>query len=303
MLIGTHAVFSEKLNFKSLSFAVADEQHRFGVAQRNSLIKKGEVTDVLTLSATPIPRTMLLAAYGEASFITVDKRTHGNIKTKLVPKTKRADMFRYLGNECERGAKIYVIAPAIFDAEGIERENCEELFNEAAQYIPRERIGILHGKLKPKEKAEAMEKFRSGETPVLIATLVVEVGVDVPDASIIVITDADRFGLASLHQLRGRVGRDGSSSYCFLLADSDCERLKMLTENEDGFKIAEADFDLRGGGEIFGLEQSGGGSLKYVDSKTLKIAKEAAYAVDLDRFQFKLVHLKNSFSLSDVTFG
>ncbi len=303
MLIGTHAVFSDKLKFSRLSLAVADEQHRFGVAQRNSLIEKGATCDVLTLSATPIPRTMLLAAYGEAAFITVDRRTYGNIKTKVVPPEKRADMFKYLAKESLHGAKIYVIAPAISDAEGIERENCEELVNEASRYIEKDRIGLLHGKMKQAEKNEAMEKFRNGETPVLVATTVVEVGVDVPDASIIVITDADKFGLATLHQLRGRVGRNGNLSYCFLLSDGDSDRLKILTESNDGFRIAEEDFDRRGGGEIFGLEQSGSGSLKYVDAKTLKIAKEAAFNVDLERFRFKLVHLKESFSLSDVTLG
>lgn len=302
LVVGTHAVFSDRLEFKNLSLAVADEQHRFGVAQRNSLIEKGVGCDVLTLSATPIPRTMCLAAYGEAEFITIDRRSYGNIKTSIVPPKKRVDMMKYLAKRIEEGVKVYVVAPRISDAEGIENENCEELIKELSKYLPEERIGLLHGKMRQEAKNSAMEKFRDGITPVLVATTVVEVGVDVPDASIIVVTDADKFGLATLHQLRGRVGRDGRQSYCFLCGE-ECDRLKILVNSNDGFKIAEEDFSMRGGGEIFGLEQSGGSTLKYIDAKALFVAKDAAETVDTEKFSERLKPLADEFSLSKVTFG
>ena len=303
ILIGTHSVFSDELDFARLGLAVADEQHRFGVAQRNALIEKGKNCDVLTLSATPIPRTMCLAAYGEAEFITVERRTKGNVKTAVVPPEKRVDMWKYLAERCQSGVLAYVIAPKISDSEGIEKENCEELNKELSQYIPSERIEVLHGRMKSEEKDAVMEKFRSEEISVLIATTVVEVGVDVPKASVMIITDADRFGLATLHQLRGRIGRDGSKSYCFLCSSVPCDRLSVLVSCSDGFRIAEEDFSMRGGGEIFGLEQSGAGSLKYVNAETLKIAKQAAEQVDLKRFSERLSLLGREFSLSDVTLG
>ncbi len=301
LIIGTHAVFSEKLNFLNLGLAIADEQHRFGVAQRNSLVDKGSSVDVLTLSATPIPRTMYIAAYGEADFLTIDRRTVGNIKTSIVPAEKRADMFRYVADR-SNDTKIYVIAPKILDAEGIEKESCEELYEEMSKYLPEEKIGIMHGKMKVERKNEVMERFRSGEIRVLVATTVVEVGVDVPDATIMIITDADNFGLAALHQLRGRVGRNGQKSFCFLLG-KDCDRLKVLTANDDGFKIAEEDFAMRGGGEMFGLEQTGAGSLKYVTPKLLKIATECAKFVDYDKFLDRIMDTIKRFSLFDVTLG
>lgn len=303
ILIGTHAIFSEKLDFPELGLAVIDEQHRFGVAQRNALIEKGKNCDVLTLSATPIPRTMCLAAYGEAEFITVERRTTGNIKTAVVPPEKRTGMWRYLAERCADGALAYVIAPKISDSEGIEKENCEELEKELSNYLPSEKIGVLHGRMKPEEKISVMEKFRSEEISVLVATTVVEVGVDVPKASIMIITDADRFGLATLHQLRGRIGRDGSKGYCFLCSSTPCDRLSVLVSCSDGFRIAEEDFSMRGGGEIFGLEQSGAGSLKYVDASTLLIAKEAAEQIDLTKFSERLSLIGREFSLSDVTLG
>ena len=302
IVIGTHAVFSDKLVFANLGLAVADEQHRFGVAQRNSLFEKGSYCDVLTLSATPIPRTMCLAAYGEAEFITIERRTKGNIRTSIVPQRKRADMFKYLADRCAFGAKIYLIAPRIADAEGIERETCESLYKETARYIPSEKIGLMHGKMKQNEKDSVMERFRDGEIRVLVATTVVEVGVDVPDATIMVITDADKLGLAALHQLRGRVGRNGDISYCFLLADGEIERLKTLTSSDDGFFIAEEDFNRRGGGEIFGLMQSGKSSL-HVDSRLLKQAKIASDGVDTERWGERLSLLSAEFSLNDVTMG
>lgn len=302
LVIGTHAVFSDKLKFADLALAIADEQHRFGVAQRNSLVEKGSSADVLTLSATPIPRTMYIAAYGEAEFITIDRRVKGNIKTSIVPPKKRADMFGYVAKRCEE-TKTYVIAPKIFDAEGIESESCEELYKEISHYVPKEKIGLMHGKMKADEKSAVMEKFRDGIYRVLVATTVVEVGVDVPDATIIIITDADKFGLAALHQLRGRVGRNGDQSYCFLTSDKECDRLNVLTANDDGFKIAEEDFALRGGGEMFGLEQAGASSLKYVTAKTLKIASACAESVDKERFKDRINDVIREFSLSDVTLG
>ncbi|MBR1748097.1 MAG: ATP-dependent DNA helicase RecG [Clostridia bacterium] len=301
LVIGTHAVFSDKLRFKDLALAVCDEQHRFGVAQRNSLVEKGSSCDVLTLSATPIPRTVYLAAYGEAEFIPLSRRTTGNIKTSIVPKSKRADMFRYIADVCNAGGKVYLIAPRISDAEGIERENCEDLYEETCRYLDESKVGLMHGRLPQEKKDSVMRAFRDGEKNALVATTVVEVGVDVPDASVIVITDADRLGLAALHQLRGRVGRRGQQSYCFLCGEGT-DRLKDLVACDDGFELAERDFDRRGGGEIFGLSQSGSDDLK-IDARLLATAKAAASDVDVSAHRDRLIALAQIYSLSDVTFG
>lgn len=303
LVVGTHAVFSDKLVFSDLSLVVCDEQHRFGVAQRNSLVEKGAGCDVLTLSATPIPRTMCLAAYGEAEFLPIERRTKGNVKTSIVPKEKREDLFRYVASVCEEGGKAYLIAPRISDAEGIERETCESLYEETCGYLDRKKVGLMHGRLSAEKKEEVMRAFRDGEIRALVATTVVEVGVDVPDASIIVITDADKMGLATLHQLRGRVGRQGQKSYCFLCGDErNDDRLRDLVACEDGFLLAEKDFDRRGGGEIFGLNQSGTGDLK-IDVALLTQAKEAAKYVDFYANRQRLWRLARLYSLSDVTFG
>lgn len=303
LVVGTHAVFSEKVVFSRLSLVICDEQHRFGVAQRNGLVEKGVGCDVLTLSATPIPRTMCLAAYGEAEFLPIERRTKGNIKTSIVPKEKRADMFRYVADFCVKGGKAYLIAPRISDAEDIERENCESLYEEFCSYLPRESVGLMHGRLSAEKKDAVMRDFRDGMIKALVATTVVEVGVDVPDASIIVVTDADKLGLATLHQLRGRVGRQGQKSYCFLCGDGkNVDRLNDLVACDDGFELAEKDFDRRGGGEIFGLTQSGSDDLK-IDARLLAAAKEAAQSVDTVRFRARLDALAREYSLSDVTFG
>jgi ATP-dependent DNA helicase RecG len=302
VVIGTHALLNESLILPKLGFVVEDEQQRFGVAQRTGLIAKGEAVDVLTLSATPIPRSLQLAAYGETEFITLERRFDTTVKTAIVGPGKREDMWRYVAEECEKGNKAYIVAPSIFDAEGIETESVESLFTEVCGYMNREYVGVMHGRLCSDAKESVMEKFRSGAYRALVSTSVVEVGVDVPDAGIIVIAGAERFGLSTLHQLRGRVGRKGQKAYCFLYTEKEpSEGLKTLCYCSDGFEIAEKDFETRGAGEVFGLEQSGAGTLGKITFGALKTAEKIAAEVDLKAAEPSLLSEIESFSLGNVS--
>lgn len=301
-LVGTHSLFNEKLKFARLGLAVSDEQHRFGVAQRNSLDEKGYICDILTLSATPIPRSMALKAYGVTEFITIERHSEFNVKTRVVTGDKRQKMWEYLAKASERGEKTFIVTPNISDSEGIETETCTALAEELKNYIDEGKLAVLHGRMNAESKGAIMEKFRSGEIGTLVATTVIEVGIDVPDASNMVITDADRFGLATLHQLRGRVGRDGSEAYCFLCTDKpDNRRLRVLTECDDGFKIAEKDFDFRGGGEIFGLRQSGGSALSRVTVEDLNLARKIVDDLDINELAPILESDVSAFRLGEVT--
>lgn len=303
VIVGTHSVLNVGEDIPDLGFVVMDEQHRFGVAQRTGLISKGKSVDVLTLSATPIPRSMQLVAYGEVEYITIARRYESTVKTSVVPVEKRNDMWKYVSAECEKGKQAYVIAPKIYDAEGVESDSVELLYEELKKIFPDEnKIGVLHGKMKADEKQSVLDGFYAGRTSVLVSTTVVEVGIDVPNASIIVITGADRFGLATLHQLRGRVGRNGQRSYCFLYTEKPVsEGLKTLCECNDGFEIAEKDFEMRGGGDVFGLEQSGDSSLKGLNVKLLAVAKEIADGINLNSVKKELSEDIKRFSLGDVS--
>lgn len=300
--IGTQSILNVGEEIPDLGFVVMDEQHRFGVAQRTGLIAKGRAVDTLTLSATPIPRSMQLVAYGEVEYLTIRRRYESTVKTSIVPPEKRKDMWRYVAAECEKGTQAYVIAPKIYDAEGEETDSVELLADEWKAYFPEGRTGVLHGKMKAAEKQETLDRFYKGESSVLISTTVVEVGIDVPNASIIVITGADRFGLATLHQLRGRVGRNGQKAYCFLYTDKPVsEGLKTLCSCNDGFELAEKDFEMRGGGDVFGLDQSGESSIRGLDLRLLKTAKEIADHMNLDAVRDCLTDEISRFSLGDVS--
>ena len=302
IVIGTHSLLHIGEEIPSLGLVVLDEQHRFGVAQRTGLIAKGEAVDVLTLSATPIPRSMQLVAYGELEYVTIKRRYESTVKTAIVRENKREDMWRYVSKVCLEGGQAYVIAPKIYDAEGIESESVENLSEELKLYFDEGEVGVLHGKLKAEEKQSILDDFYEGNTKVLVSTTVVEVGIDVPNASIITVMDAEKFGLATLHQLRGRVGRNGQKAYCFLYTEKEpTEGLKTLCSCSDGFEIAEKDFEMRGGGDVFGLEQSGGGGIEGLTYRTLQIAKEIADKIDLSKVENMLKREIEGFSLSDVS--
>lgn len=302
VVIGTHSLLYVEGEIPMLSFVVEDEQHRFGVAQRTGLICKGVGVDVLTLSATPIPRSMQLVAYGEVEYITIARRFDSTVKTAVVPPEKREKMWRYISSECEKGGQAYIVAPKIDDAEGAEIESVEGLAEELKQYLPSEKTGVLHGKMKACDKQSVLDSFAKNEISAIVSTTVVEVGIDVPNASIIAIMDAERFGLATLHQLRGRVGRNGQTAYCFLYTSKPpTDGLKTMCECSDGFELAEKDFETRGGGDIFGLEQSGGGSIEGMTVSALKKAKEIADGVDYVKAEKMLEEEIDNFCLRDVS--
>ncbi|MCI9280709.1 MAG: ATP-dependent DNA helicase RecG [Bacilli bacterium] len=279
ILIGTHAIIEESVIFYRLGLVITDEQHRFGVKQREILKSKGEVPDALYMSATPIPRSYALTLYGDldVSFITHKPGGRKEIITKLKKFSELKEVLSHILEEIKQGHQVYVVASLIDDNEELDLKSVETLkekFNLAFQNkIP---IEILHGKLKQKEKDEIMARFKNNETKILISTTVIEVGVDVKNATIMVIFDADRFGLATLHQLRGRVGRNSLDSYCYLISDKEIERLKVLEESNDGFYISEKDLELRGEGDLFGIRQSGVKIFKIANLKNdLKIMLQA----------------------------
>lgn len=302
LIIGTHSLLNDALDIPNLGLVIADEQHRFGVAQRTKLITKNSDADVLTLSATPIPRSMQLVAYGEVDYFTIKSRRKSVIKTAIVGRQKREAMWRFFSAEANKDNRIFVVAPKIFDAEGVEIESVESLYSEALAYFDEKIVGCLHGRMKPEQKQKAIDDFRNGTTKVLISTTVIEVGIDVPQAGIIVIMGAENFGLATLHQLRGRVGRGGQDAYCFLYTEKKpTEGLTHLCSCYDGFELAEKDFELRGAGELFGVEQSGKGTLDGLTYKTLKVAKQIADMVDLELHKSKLSSEIFDYSLFDVS--
>lgn len=286
LLVGTHAILENNVEFLNLAICVCDEQHRFGVSQRSKLLAKGSAPDLLVMSATPIPRTLSLIFYGDLDITTIsDKPTmRSSVKTNIVPEIKYDDMIKFISNEIKNGHKIYFVAPKIEgDIEG-EIMSVTDLHEELIAKFPHVNIALLHGKMKDKEKNEIMHNFKNGSTSILVSTTVIEVGVDVPNATIMVIHDADRFGLSQLHQLRGRVGRSDLQSYCFLISNNDnpstIERLKTLCKTTDGFKISEADFRMRGSGDFMGTKQSGRtsselGYLKY-GAEAIFLAKKLA---------------------------
>ena len=263
VVCGTHAVIQSDVVFKKLAFVVCDEQHRFGVAQRASLTEKGEGCDVLIMSATPIPRTLSLIFYGDLDITTIkDKpKSRQEITTSIILPKKYNDMYKYVAEQAKLGNQTYFVCPKIEGDEDGSVASVTELFEELRAKMPNVRTALLHGKMKDKEKNEIMSAFKAKEYDCLVSTTVIEVGVDVPDATTMIIYNAERFGLSQLHQLRGRVGRGDKKSYCFLLPYSDTEeaaaRLSVIKNSADGFEIAEADLKLRGGGDFMGTRQSG----------------------------------------------
>ncbi len=313
IVCGTHALLVDNVEIPRLALIVCDEQHRFGVAQRNALAEKGESVDVLVMSATPIPRTLSLIFYGDLDVTTIaDKpKARQEISTSIIPESKYGDMLRYIQEQVGLGKQAYFVCAKIEDDEEGSLVSVKELFADLQEKLPAVRFGLLHGKMKDKEKAEVMTAFKAKAFDCLVATTVIEVGVDVPNATVMIIYNAERFGLSQLHQLRGRVGRGTDKSYCFLLMGADSEtareRLTTLKLYADGFKIAEKDLEMRGGGDFFGTRQSG---KMLGDIKNLRYPTQVVFAakklVDdtfdmrLDDMRLRSVALGKYESLKDV---
>jgi ATP-dependent DNA helicase RecG len=264
ILVGTHAVFQKDVEFDDLRLAVIDEQHRFGVAQRMELGAKGKAVDVLVMTATPIPRSLELAQYGDMDVSVLDEKPPGRtpVQTALVSVDRMDEVIGKLRRAVQEGKQAYWVCPLVEESETSEMAAAEERFKRLRAALGEGVVGLVHGQLPPAEKDAAMAAFAAGKTGVLVATTVIEVGVDVPNASIMVIERAESFGLAQLHQLRGRVGRGSAASTCLLmfqepLSESGRRRLQILRETEDGFRIAEEDLAMRGAGDVIGTAQSG----------------------------------------------
>jgi len=259
VIIGTHALITENMRYKDLGLIVTDEQHRFGVRQRTALEHKGMIAPhVLVMSATPIPRTMALVLYGDLDISVVDELPPGRkeIKTHIVSEKKRTGMYGFLDEAVKGGQQVYVVCPLVEESEVLDVASATQTAETMRKALPDARIELMHGKLKSAEKERILKAFAAHECDILVSTTVIEVGVNVPNATIMVIEDAERFGLAQLHQLRGRVGRGDKQSWCFLMADSS-ERMKTMASTANGFEIAEKDLEMRGPGEIMGTRQSG----------------------------------------------
>ncbi len=285
--VGTHALIEEDVEFHKLGLAIVDEQHRFGVMQRLRLMEKGEMADVLVMTATPIPRTLALTLYGDLDVSIIDELPPGRrpIVTRHVTEDGIEQVWSFLKQKVEEGRQAYVVYPVIEESETNAMKAAEKMYAHlSGEVFPQLRIGLMHGRLTPSEKEAAMERFKSGETQVLVSTTVIEVGIDVPNATVMVIEEAERFGLSQLHQLRGRVGRGAEQSYCILvtgkLNDIGRERIRTMVESGDGFYIAEMDLKLRGPGEFFGTKQSGLPALRIAnilrDAEILEIARRDA---------------------------
>lgn len=270
LIIGTHALISDGVEFKNLGLVVTDEQHRFGVGQRNTLRDKGITPDVLYLSATPIPRTYALTIYGDLDISIIKTKPNGRkeIITKVETEDNIKNVLYKMLEELKNNHQIYVVSPLIENSEESDLKSVIDLKEKLDMAFQNKvSIGILHGKLKQKEKDEIMNSFKNGDIKILISTTVIEVGIDVPNSTMMVIYNAERFGLATLHQLRGRVGRNDLQSYCYLVSNKEIERLKVLEESNDGFYISEKDFQMRGSGDLFGVRQSGDMTFKIANLK------------------------------------
>ena len=287
VIIGTHALIQERVEYKNLGLVITDEQHRFGVRQREALTTRGNPPHVLVMSATPIPRTLAIILYGDLDISIIDELPAKRlpIKNCVVGTSYRPKAYSFIEKQVQMGRQAYVICPMVEESEGLEAENVTDYARKLQEILPGEiKVEILHGKMKPKEKNRIMEAFASGEIQVLVSTTVVEVGVNVPNATVMMVENAERFGLAQLHQLRGRVGRGEHQSYCIFIQGNNEEntskRLKILNESNDGFYIAGEDLKLRGPGDLFGIRQSGLMEFKigdiYNDAGILKNASEAA---------------------------
>lgn len=265
LVIGTHALIQEAVKFQKLGFVVVDEQHRFGVLQRAGLIKRGYNPDVLVMTATPIPRSLVMSVYGDLDLSVIDEMPPGRkaIITRVRGEDARREMYKFLDQKIRTGGQVYIVYPLVEESEKLDLLNATQMAEHLQTAVfPNFRVGLIHGRMKQEEKDAVMDEFRKGNNHILVSTTVIEVGVDVPNASIMVVEHAERFGLSQLHQLRGRVGRGDEQSYCILMAGAKRstearERLAIMEETNDGFKVAEKDLEIRGPGEVMGTRQSG----------------------------------------------
>ena len=322
VIIGTHAIIQDDVVFNNLGIVITDEQHRFGVRQRALLGSKGENVDVLVMTATPIPRTMALFIYGDLDISIIDELPPGRqkIDTFAVKPQMRKRVYNFLKDEVRKGRQGYIVCPIIDESDTIEAQSAVALFKRLQrENLDGINVGLLHGKMKQKEKDDIMLKFKEGKIDVLVSTTVIEVGIDVPNATIVIIENADRFGLAQLHQLRGRVGRGEHKSYCILISNigSDVakKRMEAMTQISDGFKIAEVDLKIRGTGELFGLRQHGLPELKLADLfrdediliETNTLAKELVQKGNINEHEYDklrdMVKYKFDQNIDDITFN
>jgi ATP-dependent DNA helicase RecG len=288
LVVGTHAVLEKNIEFKKLGLVVIDEQHRFGVVQRLQLKRKGEHPDTLVMTATPIPRTLALTLYGDLDFSVIDELPplRQPIETRWLKEEQREKVHWFLREQVRQGSQIYVVCPLIEESEISDLKAAVAMYEDLSKNVfPDVRVNLLHGRLSNKEKDEVMKAFTFGATQILVSTTVIEVGVDVPNATVMVVEHAERFGLAQLHQLRGRIGRGKKKSFCFLMTpqtvnDEAAQRLRCVEQTTDGFKIAELDLQMRGPGEFFGTRQSGVPLFRIAnllrDQDVLELAKREA---------------------------
>ena len=283
VIIGTHALIEEDVEFKNLGFIIADEQHRFGVHQRKILIDKGYHPDILLMTATPIPRTLAMTLYGDLDVSIIDEMPPGRIPciTKAYKASQLTKAFEFVEEILNDNKKAYFVYPLIDESDKLELKAATQSYEEVKKYFHNKKAGLLHGKMKADEKRQLLHDFKYGDIDILVSTTVIEVGVDVPEATVMLIENAERFGLSQLHQLRGRVGRNDMQSYCLLIASDKIgengeKRIKAMLEYKDGFKLAEADLELRGQGDFFGTKQSGMPDLHFADIiKDIKIIQQA----------------------------
>ena len=309
IIIGTHALIQDSVEYADLALVITDEQHRFGVRQRESLAGKGNSVPVLVMSATPIPRTLAIIMYGDLQISVLDEMPAGRIPIKnlAISSSERRRIYRFIYGQISQGRQAYVICPEVEEGEMSDLENVRDYTEKLRKIFPAEvRIDSLNGRMKPSEKTEVMDRFSSGETDILVSTTVIEVGIDVPNATVIAIENAERFGMSQLHQLRGRVGRGKWQSYCIFLytpgaagdddPDKKPRRLEILEKTNDGFKIAEEDLKLRGPGDLFGERQSGALGFVladiYEDSAIMRKAAAHVEEVLLSDPEFETPHMR-----------
>jgi ATP-dependent DNA helicase RecG len=313
IVIGTHVLLHESVSFRDLGFVVIDEQHKFGVAQRACMIRQGAVPDVLVMTATPIPRTLTMTIYGDLDVSLLDEKPpgRGRIITAMRVAAKQIDVTRFVMDQLAQGRQAYLVYPLVEESGSLKVESATEAFQKWRKRLRNHEVGLIHGKLHPEEKQAVMDRFRSGEIHALVATTVIEVGVDVPNASVMILHHAERFGLAQLHQLRGRIGRGGHKGYCVLLADGknpeSLEKLDVLVKTSDGFEIAEADLRLRGPGNVLGTIQSGLSGLRFPDFLTdfplLVAARKQADLILAEDPDLEGVHRKLRSLIDEPGFG